>query len=64
MKINPQQTQTAFSVIQQLGMLLATPNVSEDNMKEANATIYQLLSKIIKPAVQDLTAEASGLIVK
>lgn len=64
MRINPQQSQTAFSVIQQLGMLLATPNVSEDNMKTANQIIQSLLSKIILPATQDLTAEASGLIVR
>lgn len=64
MKITNQQTQDAFSIIGQLGALSATEGIDKGNKETANKIIEDLLSKIIKPAVQDMTAQASGLIVK
>lgn len=61
---NFQNSQAAFTLIQQLASLAATPNISEDNLKFANQNINGLLEKVVKPAIQDLTALASGLIVK
>ena len=61
---NPQDTQAAFQVIQQLAALCATPGISEDNTKLANEEIRTLLTKMVKPAIGELTATAAGLIVK
>lgn len=62
--IKPQDTQTAFAVMQHLASLAATPNVSAKNVELANSVIEDLITKIIKPASQELTATSSGLIVK
>jgi len=61
---NPQDTQAAFQVIQQLAALCATPGISETNLQMANGEITNLLAKVIKPAVTDLAASSVGLIVK
>jgi len=62
--IKPQTTQEAFSVIHQLAALCATPGISVANNEAANASINELLLKVVKPAVGNLTADAAGLIVK
>jgi len=62
--IKPQTTQEAFNVIQQLAALCATPGITPDNVTTANDIMHDLLTKVIKPAVGNLTADAAGLIVK
>lgn len=58
---NPQDTQLAFQVIGQLASLAATPNISLSNIEVANTEINNLLIKIIKPAVAEVTATAKGI---
>ena len=60
----PQQTQEAFSLIQQLASLAATPGISADNITLANTSIENILKKVVTPAVNDFTASVAGLIVK
>lgn len=64
MKPTIQDSQNAFHIIGQLASLVATPNVSIQNIEIANIEIENLLHKIIKPVISDMTMSASGLIVK
>jgi hypothetical protein len=54
----------AWIVIEKLGALCATPGISEETQKIANEEIQKLLSDVVKPSLNKLTATSSGLIVK
>ncbi len=62
--IKPQQTQEAFQLLQHLAALAATPRVSTSNRELANTAIQNILTKIIVPAVNELTATTSGVLIK
>ena len=59
--MNNSQTQDAFATIRELAALSATENIAQPNRDKANELIKDLLMKIVAPAVQKLTAAASGL---
>ena len=54
----------AWIVIEKLGVLCATPGISEETQKMANEEIQTLLKDVIKPGLTKLTAQASGIIMK
>ncbi len=62
--IKPQQTQEAFQLLQHLAALAATPRISPGNREIANTSIQNILTKIIVPAVNELTATTSGVLIK
>jgi hypothetical protein len=53
----------AWIVIEKLGALCATPGISEDVQKEANALIDSLLKTVVKTGLDKLVAKDSGLIL-
>jgi len=59
--MNNTATQDAFAVIRELAALSATNGISQENVIEANNIINKLLTKVIEPAVQKLTATSVGL---
>ena len=59
--MNNSQTQDAFATIRELAALSATDNITVANREKANELIKDLLTKIVAPAVQKLTAASSGL---
>lgn len=59
--MNNTHTQDAFATIRELAALSATDSIGEENREKANDLIKDLLTKIIAPAVQKLTASSSGL---
>lgn len=59
--MNNTATQDAFAIIREVGALAATPNISVDNVVKANKIISDLLTKVIEPGVQKLTASSVGL---
>ncbi len=60
--IDASTTQNAFQIIERLAGLCATEGVSETAKKVSNEQIESLLTKIIKPAVTELTAKTAGII--
>ena len=54
-------TQDAFAIIREMAALSATNGVSEENVAKANEVIKNLITKVIEPAVQKLTATSAGL---
>ena len=54
----------AWIVIEKLGALCATPGISQETQKLANEEIQKLLTDVVKPSLNKLTATSSGLIVK
>lgn len=59
--MNNTHTQDAFATIRELAALSATDSIGGENREKANDLIKDLLTKIIAPAVQKLTASSSGL---
>ena len=59
--MNNTNTQDAFAIIREMGALVATNGVSEENVIKANAVIKNLIEKVVEPAVQTLTAKSAGL---
>ena len=59
--MNNTTTQDAFAIIREMGALVATPGVSQDNVAKANAVITNLIEKVVQPAVTKLTATSAGL---
>jgi len=59
--MNNSQTQDAFATIRELAALAATENIAQVNREKVNELINNLLTKIVAPAVQKLTAASSGL---
>jgi len=59
--MNNTATQDAFAVIRELAALATTASISQENVTEANNIINDLLTKVIKPSVQKLTATSIGL---
>lgn len=60
--MNP--TIEAWVVIEKLGALCATPGINEEVQKAANEQIKKLLTEVVSPGLNKLTAASSGLIVK
>ncbi len=54
----------AWIVIEKLGALVATPGVSEEVKELSNQQIAKLLSDVITPGLNKLSAVSSGLVVK
>lgn len=59
--MNNTNTQDAFAIIREMGALVATSGVSEENVIIANGVIKNLITKVVEPAVQKLTATSAGL---
>ena len=59
--MNNTNTQDAFAVIREMGALAATQGISEENVLKANEIIKNLITKVVEPAVQKLTATNAGL---
>jgi len=60
--IDASTTQNAFRIIEQLAALCATPGISEKAKEVSNEQIESILTKIVKPAVTELTAKTAGII--
>jgi len=60
--IPSQDTQQSFQIIERLAGLCAMPGVSEKAKELSNEQIETLLTKIIKPAITELTAKNAGII--
>ena len=56
-------TQDAFSVIEKLAAICATPGITEETQKVANGQIQSILNSVISPAVVKLKAKGAGLLV-
>lgn len=54
----------AWIVIEKLGALVATPGVSEEVKELSNQQIAKLISDVITPGLNKLSAASSGLVVK
>lgn len=54
----------AWIVIEKLGALVATPGVSEEVKELSNQQIAKLLSDVITPGLNKLSATSSGLVIK
>lgn len=54
----------AWIVIEKLGALVATPGISEEVKTLANQQIAKLISDVITPGLDKLSATSAGLIVK
>lgn len=54
----------AWVVIEKLGALVATPGVSDDVKTLANDEIAKLITSVISPGLNKLSAQGAGLIVK
>jgi hypothetical protein len=61
--MNFQTTQDAFMAMERLAALCATPGITEETQKIANAQIQQILNTVVKDAVTTMSAKASGLVV-
>ncbi len=61
--MNFQTTQDAFMAMERLAALCATPGITEETQKIANAHIQQILNTVVKDAVTTMSAKASGLVV-
>lgn len=53
----------AWIVIEKLAALIATPDVSPEVKKLANAEIEKLLSSVIQPSLTKFTAASSGILL-
>jgi hypothetical protein len=53
----------AWIVIEKLGQLCATPGISEETQKIANEEIQKLLTSVIKPSLNKLTASGAGILL-
>lgn len=53
----------AWIVIEKLAALIATPDVSAEVKKLANAEIEKLLSSVIQPSLTKFTAASSGIVL-
>ena len=56
-------TQDAFLIIRELATLCATQGVNNTTQTMANEQIQELITKIIRPAVTELSANSRGIIV-
>jgi len=54
-------TQDGFAIIRELAALAATEGITEGLKDKANIQIDNILTKVIIPAIQQLTAKSSGL---
>jgi hypothetical protein len=53
----------AWIVIEKLGALCATPGISEETKNIANEEIQRLLTSVVKPSLNKLTASGSGILL-
>ena len=53
----------AWIVIEKLAALIATPDVSAEVKKLANAEIEKLLNSVIQPSLTKFTAASSGIVL-
>ena len=59
--MNP--TIEAWIVIEKLGALVATPEISEDVKALANEQIKKLIQDVISPGLTKLSASSAGIVI-
>lgn len=60
--MNP--THEAFSILRELGALVATPGVSIETQNLCNEQMQKLISTVVKNAVSTISASSAGIITK
>jgi hypothetical protein len=60
--MNYKAAQDAFTTMERLAALCATPGIEDETKKMANERIQELLSSVMKSSVMEINASSLGIV--